>query len=153
MVKKITKELIILILLIIAIVLLLGVILYDYIPSNKIIPEDVSYTTPESLEEEIKDAKIDEQTDNPLVYTVTEDDLTNYKRIQEYVPGRKNPFSSINELQQDGNTVTTDGNTTTSTQQTNTTSSSNQQNANGTNTTTSSNSTQDSGYLPNKGTK
>ena len=47
MAKDIIKEIIIVLLLTLAIILILGVLLYEYVPANKIIPEKVSYTTPE----------------------------------------------------------------------------------------------------------
>ena len=46
MAKNIIKEIIIMLLLCLAIILILGVILYEYVPSNKILPEEVSYVTP-----------------------------------------------------------------------------------------------------------
>ena len=51
MAKKIIKEIIIMLLLCLAIILILGVLLYEYVPSNKIIPEEVSYTTPQNIQE------------------------------------------------------------------------------------------------------
>ena len=61
--------------------------------------------------------------------------MTNYEKIQEYVPGKKNPFSSIDEEidENTNNTTTENGGSTTS------------------GTTNNSNST--TGYLPDKGTK
>ena len=53
MAKKVIKEIIIILLLCLAIILVLGVLLYEYVPINKIIPEAVSYTTPEDISEEI----------------------------------------------------------------------------------------------------
>ena len=40
-------------LLCLAIILILGILLYEYVPSSKIIPEQVSYTTPEDVKEEL----------------------------------------------------------------------------------------------------
>ena len=53
MAKTIIKEIIIMLLLCLAIILVLGVLLYEYVPSNKIIPEEVSYTTPQDIQEEL----------------------------------------------------------------------------------------------------
>ena len=48
MVKSVLKEICIMLLLCIAIVLILGVLFYDSIPSNKIVPEKLSaYETPQ----------------------------------------------------------------------------------------------------------
>ena len=50
MIKSIFKEICIMILLCIAIVLVLGVIFYDSIPTNKVVPNKLSaYTTPENV--------------------------------------------------------------------------------------------------------
>ena len=53
MAKSIIKELIIVLLLCLAIILVLGILLYEYVPVSKTIPNEVSYTTPE----EVKEAK------------------------------------------------------------------------------------------------
>ena len=50
MTKKVIKEIIIMLLLCLAIILVLGVLLYEYVPSNKIVPDEVSYTTPEEVQ-------------------------------------------------------------------------------------------------------
>ena len=42
--KNVLREIIILLLLTLAIILLLGVLLYEYVPMNKVIPETVTYT-------------------------------------------------------------------------------------------------------------
>ena len=56
--KNIIKELIIFLLLVLAIILILGVLLYEYVPTNKIIPEKVSYTTPENIKSELQTDEI-----------------------------------------------------------------------------------------------
>lgn len=133
MVKNILKEIIIILLLALAIILILGVMLYEYVPANKIIPEKVSYTTPENIKTELEtDTNIDD-TEVVITYQIDSTDLNNYERIQEYVPGKKNPFSALAEKVEENNTtnstVDANGNTVTS----------------GTN--------ESAGYLPNKGTK
>ena len=54
MTKNIMKEIIIILLLTLAIILVLGVLLYEYVPANKIIPEKVAYTTPEEVKKELE---------------------------------------------------------------------------------------------------
>ena len=54
MVKNIIKEIIILLLMVLAIILVLGILLYDYVPNNKIIPDKVAYTTPENVSSELQ---------------------------------------------------------------------------------------------------
>lgn len=138
--KNIIKEIIIILLLTLAIILVLGVLLYEYVPGNKIIPEKVSYTTPEEVKDELE-ADVNE-TDEELYidYHIDSTQLDNYKKIQEYVPGKKNPFSSIEDEGVSNTTTNTTQNSTNSS--TNTTS-------NETNNTTDENT----GYLPDKGTK
>ena len=55
MVKSIIKEIIIMLLLCVAILLILGVLFYDYIPSNKVVPSKIAYSTPENIQEEIEE--------------------------------------------------------------------------------------------------
>ena len=142
MAKNIIKEIIIVLLLALAIILVLGVLLYEYVPANKIIPEKVSYTTPESVKSELQtDANV-QDTEVVITYEIDSTDLNNYRKIQEYVPGKKNPFSSIVKTNNttENNTVE-NGNTSTT-------------NSNNLNSTSVDNTTPDNtGYLPNKGTK
>lgn len=148
--KNIIKEIIIVFLLILAIILILGILLYEYVPNNKIIPQQVSYTTPENVKEELSTSENVDDSQVIMTYEVTATDLTNYKKTKDYVSGKKNPFESINSQN------TTTGNTTTGSNggsesvgsSTGTTST----NTNGTSTSTATDSTQE-GYLPDKGTK
>ena len=55
MVKSIIKEIIIMLLLCVAILLILGVLFYDYIPSNKVVPGKIAYSTPENIQEEVNE--------------------------------------------------------------------------------------------------
>ena len=113
MAKNIVKEIIIILLLALAIILVLGVLLYEYVPANKIIPEKVSYTTPEEVKAELEYDVNESDEELYIDYHIDSTQLNNYQKIQEYVPGKKNPFAS---LENDTNT------TTTSTTQANTTS-------------------------------
>lgn len=117
MAKAIIKELIIVLLLCLAIILLLGVLLYEYVPSNKIIPDKVSYTTPEEVREELSKSENVDSEQIILTYSVDAADLNNYEKINGYVPGKPNPFSdfssSSEEEQENGDTQnggTTNGN-------------------------------------------
>ena len=138
--KNIIKEIIIVLLLILAIILILGILLYEYVPNNKIIPQQVSYTTPENVKEELSTSENVDDSQVIMTYEVTATDLTNYKKKKDYVSGKKNPFESI-ESQNTTTENTTSGNTVNS----GTTG-----NSSTTNTTTDN--TQQ-GYLPDKGTK
>lgn len=135
MAKNIIKEIIIVLLLTLAIILVLGVLLYEYVPANKIIPEKVSYTTPENVKTELEtDSNIDD-TEVVVTYEIDSTDLNNYKRIQEYVPGKKNPFSSVTQASSANTVNETDGTN------------------NIDNNSTSTNKNENTGYLPDRGTK
>lgn len=116
MAKKLIKEMIIMLLICLAIILILGVLLYEYVPSNKIIPEEVSYTTPTAVQEELSKGENVENDEIILTYSVDSTDLDNYERINTYVPGKPNPFSPYSETTeentiQNGNSSNTDNNT------------------------------------------
>lgn len=139
MAKTIIKEIIIVLLLCLAIILILGVLLYDYVPMAKIVPEPVSYTTSEEIQKELLESTEVDQSQIILTYEVDNTDLNNYKRIQEYKPGKKHPFSTY----ETGVDNVTGEN------------SSNGNSGNSSNGNTSNNNTSSSGgtYYPDKGTK
>ena len=142
MAKKVIKEIIIMLLLVLAIILILGVLLYEYVPSNKIIPDEVAYTTPEAVQEELSKSENVDNDEVILTYSVDSTDLDNYERINTYVPGKPNPFSPYNETLTSGGDTTQNGSSNSST---------NSGNSSGTtNNTTSSGG---SAYYPDKGTK
>ncbi len=62
MFKSILKEISIILLLCIAIILILAILFYDYIPSNKVVTTKIAYTTPENVTEQI-----DEKLQNKLM--------------------------------------------------------------------------------------
>ncbi len=92
--KSFIKELIIILLLCLAIILILGIILYEYVPTSKTIPNAVSYTTPDEVKEELLATDSVDESQIVMTYEVNSSDLNNYKRIQDYKPGKANPFSS-----------------------------------------------------------
>ena len=109
MAKKVIKEIMIMLLLCLAIILILGVLLYEYVPSNKIIPDEVSYTTPETVKEELSKSEDVENDEVILTYSVDSTDLDNYERINTYVPGKPNPFSPYDETSTSGEDTTQSG--------------------------------------------
>lgn len=92
--KSIFKEIIIVLLLCLAIILVLGVVLYEYVPISKTIPSEVAYTTPEEVQQELIAAGDVDESEIVMTYEVNSDDLNNYRRVQDYKPGKANPFSS-----------------------------------------------------------
>lgn len=150
MAKKVIKEIIIVLLLCLAIILLLGLLLYDYVPMAKVVPEPVSYVTPEEVQEELLSAGGVDESQIVMTYQIDSTDLNNYKRIQDYKPGKTNPFSSYE-------TGTTGENTTSNNSNTGSSSSGGTTSSDNSSTTTNNNSdnTSTSGgtYFQDKGTK
>lgn len=136
MAKSIIKELIIVLLLCLAIILVLGILLYEYVPVSKTIPNEVSYTTPEEVKEELLTSSDVDENQIVMTYEIDSTDLNNYKKIQNYKRGKANPFSSY-ETQASGSNA---GSSQTSGQ--NTTSNTNTNTSNGSDTSSSSNSSQ-----------
>lgn len=153
MAKTIIRETIIILLLCLAIILVLGVVLYNYVPSNKIVPQEVSYTQTEEVKKAIQESADAENSQVILTYKIDETDLDNYERQGDYNSGKANPFSSY---QQEEVNTTTDENNQTAGNQT-TTNSSTSSNTNGNNTTqnniTKTNTTENKTLFPDTGTK
>lgn len=109
MVKSILKEVFIMLLLCVAIILILGVIFYDSIPSNKVVPNKLSaYTTPENIESEIEET-ITEMDKVEVSYEITDSDLSLYKQTHSYTSGKPDPFAastSTNTTNPNGGTET-----------------------------------------------
>ncbi len=130
MAKTIIKEIIIILLLCLAIIVILGLLLYDYVPMSKVVPEPVSYSTPEDVKQELIEAGSVDEDEIIMTYEVDSTDLNNYKNIKDYKPGKANPFSSYET------TVTTN-----SSASSGTASSSSGTTANGNGTTTNNSNT------------
>ncbi len=168
MTKTIVKELIIALLLCLAILLLLGILLYEYVPMTKTIPNPVSYTTPENVKKELAEAEGVDENQIIMTYEVDSTDLNNYKNIQNYKPGKANPFSSYETTgtntttanSSTGNTNSGTGTSGTTTGNGNTTNNSGMNsndinNSNGTSSTSTPENTTTSGgqFFQDKGTK
>lgn len=114
MIKSVIKEIIIMLLLCIAILLILGILFYDYIPSNKVIPIKEAYSTPEEVKTEIEE-EITELNKVEVSYEITDSNLDLYKESSSYRPGKSNPFA----LQSTGANTGVDGSVQDSNTQTN----------------------------------
>ena len=148
MAKNVIKEIIILLLLCLAIILLLGILLYEYAPMSKTVPNPVSYTTPEDVQQELASSSDVDNSQVIMTYEVDSTDLNNFERINDYQPGKANPFSSYE---------TSGGNTTTNGSETGGSSSSSgseSSSSNNSNTSSSGNTTTSGGeYFKDKGIK
>lgn len=133
MIKTILRETIITLLLCIIIVLLLAFIFYDYNPINKVVPNKIAYSVPDSIRNELEEENIENTTISieNKVYTIEGSDLNIYKKSNTYNPSKENPFASTPSV--DSNAVVEGNNI-----NTNTTTKNNTINTNSVNTNTSS---------------
>ncbi len=152
--KSIAKEIIIGLLLCLAILLVLAVMMYSFIPNNKVIPEPIKYSAPEEVKKVLEEAATD-SSQVILTYEVNSSDLSLAQRTNDYNPGKVNPFSSYQVQQatpaESGNTTTgsnTSGSSTAGSSTSGKTSGSTTSNSTSTNTNTSGGT-----YFKDKGTK
>lgn len=101
MAKVIIRETIIALLVCLAILLILSVVLYNYIPTNKVIPETVEYTPSKEIQTQLNAAVEDNSEEILMTYEITAQDLENYERTNEYNPGKANPFAPVSETATD----------------------------------------------------
>ena len=109
MAKSVIRELIIVLLLCLAIILVLGILLYEYVPMSKTIPNEVSYTTPEDVREELLAAEGVDESKIVMTYEIDSATLNNYKKIQNYKPGKANPFADNSSQTNESNSTTQNG--------------------------------------------
>lgn len=104
MLKSVFKEIFIMLLLCVAIVLILGVMFYNYIPTNKTIPNKLAeYSTPENVRTEI-DQKTSEEEKQEISYEIDGSDLKLYRQTNSYTTGKANPFAASNTVENEENT-------------------------------------------------
>lgn len=135
--KSIIREIIIILLLLIAIVLVLGIFLYDYIPTSKIVPKIEQYELPNAIKEELQSTineTINEQAQ--IVYEIDGTDLKKYEKSKDYQKGKVNPFAQESTGEASNNNTNSNNNNTV-----------------GNNTSGNNNSNSVGNYLPNTGTK
>lgn len=147
MFKNILKEVIIILLLLLAIVLILGIFLYDYIPTSKIVPTIETYQVPENIKNELEENINENEVQTIVTYEIDQSDLKNYEKGKDYIKGKANPFESYSSQ------------TTNNSSQSNTVNTNKESNKNTTtsntvaNNTTNSNPNSTGNYLPDNGTK
>lgn len=90
--KSIIKEILIILLLCLAISLIFGVIFYNYIPTNKVVPSTVeAYKTTNTIKDEINQEIVDYQK-QIITLEITDSDLTLHRQDNSYDSGKANPF-------------------------------------------------------------
>ncbi len=85
---KVIKEIIIMLVICLLTMLVLAIALYRYIPNRKAVPEVVTYTASEDVQDLLED-NIDTKSDQDnviLTYEVTASDLSGYQSTNTYVP-------------------------------------------------------------------
>lgn len=95
MTKTVIRETIIALLICLAILLILSVVLYNYIPGNKVVPEAVEYIPTQEIQTQLNSAVEDSSNDIIMTYEITAQDLERYEKTNEYVPGKSNPFATV----------------------------------------------------------
>lgn len=157
MTKNVLKEIIIMLLLCLAIILVLGVLLYEYVPSNKVTPEKVSYVPSEQVQKDLQETVSLEDSQVILTYEVNSSDLKNYERVKNYKPGKVNPFSSYQDkgaTKQEGKTSNSNSNNTQTTNNSNQNSNNTNNNNNKDQSSSQDQTTNNDGsFFPDKGTK
>lgn len=107
MIKTIIKETGIIILLLIAIALILGIVFYEYIPTNKTVPVKIKeYALSEDVQNELKESIAEEQNVVKTFY-IGNDDLDLYEAKKDYDKGKANPFADYTQQEKTTNTNTT----------------------------------------------
>ena len=95
--------------------MIIGVVFYDYIPTNKVIPSTVEpYTTSNTIKEEINQ-EITEFQKQTIVMEITDSDLKIHKQERSYDSGKINPLAKSSSATT--NTENGGGNTTGNTNQ------------------------------------
>ena len=94
MVKTIIKEVIIVLLICIALVLVLSIVFYNFNPTNKVVPNKISYTTPEEIKAVIGEQNVQDTIGEGfnVIFRIDNADLEKYKKSDRYVPSKAHPF-------------------------------------------------------------
>lgn len=104
------KEVIISLLVCLLVLVGLSFAFYNFIPTNKVIPEKIEYKASEEIKQELG-TEVNNNSDNIIkTYEITANDLDQYQKNKDYNPGKKNPFAAISQGSSDN---TADGSTST----------------------------------------
>ena len=120
--RSIVKEIFIGALLLMVIMFTLGIVLYEYIPTNQAIPEPVQYSADSSVTQTLQEIAVSAETDGMSdselgetqsllkSYSIGASDLKNYASKKSYESGKVDPFAEY--VDPSNTTNTTDANTT-----------------------------------------
>ena len=105
--KNVFKEILITLLIVVAVVLVLAVVFYQYIPSNRVIPSKVTaYQASEEVAKEIDEQENAELMEQQRTYEITDADLSMYKQNDSYRPGKVDPFAAASSSAVGGSSET-----------------------------------------------
>ena len=110
MTKTIIREAIIALLVCLAVLLILSVALYNYIPTNKVVPETVEYSPTKEIQSQLNSAVEDNSSEILMTYEITAQDLDNFERTNQYNPGKANPFAPEKQEENNSNGNSSNGN-------------------------------------------
>lgn len=120
MAKTIIKEIFIFLLLLVVIVLVLGVIFYDYVPNNKVVPTALKpYQLTEEVQEELNETMSRSSENIVKTYYIDSSDLSVYASTKDYNKGKVNPFEDYTSENTKNNTNTSSNTSTTNKKNTN----------------------------------
>lgn len=97
MAKTIIREIIITLLICLLILAVLGILLYNYSPNKKVIPEKVTYQASQEVKSEINTEVQDDSDRIIKTYEITSTDLDKFEKSKEYNPGKADPFAAVSE--------------------------------------------------------
>ncbi len=104
------KEVIISLLVCLLVLVGLSFAFYNFIPTNKVIPEKIEYKASEEIKQELG-TEVNNNSENIIkTYEITANDLDQYQKNKDYNPGKKNPFAAVSQGSSDN---TADGSTST----------------------------------------
>lgn len=106
MAKTIIKEIFIFLLLLVVIALVLGVIFYDYVPNNKVVPTALKpYQLTEEVREELNETMSRSSENIVKTYYIDSSDLSAYATTKDYNKGKVNPFEDYTSENTTNNTT------------------------------------------------
>ena len=144
MAKTVFKEILIGLLLLVAVVLLLGILLYDYIPNSVTVPKkEQAHELPAEIKEELKETLAQESQNIIKTYYIDSSALTIYENIDSYDKGKRDPFTSYKTATASSGTSGNNSNGTSNNNNgsNNNSNNNNNNNSNNNNNTNSTNST------------
>ena len=104
------KEVIISLLVCLLVLVGLSFAFYNFIPTNKVVPEKIEYKASEEIKQELG-TEVNNNSENIIkTYEITANDLDQYQKNKDYNPGKKNPFAAVSQGSSDN---TADGSTST----------------------------------------